>query len=42
MKKGIGKQWRPRSDAEERGVWSGPLLFALSLEISTNHDDNKN
>ena len=24
----IGKQWRPRSDAAERGVWSGSTLFA--------------
>ena len=23
-----GKQCRPRSDAAERGVWSGPSLFA--------------
>ena len=24
----IGKQYRPRSDAAERGVWSGSTLFA--------------
>ena len=29
----LGKQWRPRSDAAERGVWSGSPLFAKSLAI---------
>ena len=24
----IDKQWRPRSDAAERGVWSGSALIA--------------
>ena len=38
----IGKPFRPRSDAAERGVWSGSKLFALSSEISTKHDNNKN
>ena len=27
----IGKQCRPRSDAVERGVWSGYLLFAYGM-----------
>ena len=30
----IGKQCRPRSDAAERGVWSGSTLFTLSTRIS--------
>ena len=38
----IGKKCRPRSDAAERGVWSGSTLFALRSEISTQHDNNKN
>ena len=29
-KRDIGKQCRPRSDAEERGVWSESTLFALT------------
>ena len=41
-KRDIGNQRRPRSDAAERGVWSGFTLFALSSEISTKHDNNKN
>ena len=28
----IGKQWMPRSDATERGVWSGYPLFAYRIE----------
>ena len=32
-KRVIGKQCRPRSDAAERGVWSGSSLFANSLAI---------
>ena len=32
-KRVIGKQCRPRSDAAERGVWSGSPLFANSLTI---------
>ena len=32
-KMGTGKQWRPRSDAAERGVWSGSPLFANDLAI---------
>ena len=32
-KRVIGKQCRPRSDAAERGVWSGSPLFANSLAI---------
>ena len=27
----IGKQCRPRSDATERGVWSGSYLFAYII-----------
>ena len=42
LKRDIGKQYRPRSDAAERGVWSGSKLFALSSDISTKHDNNKN
>ena len=37
----IGRQRSPRSDAAERGVWSGSTLFLLSSEISTKHDNNK-
>ena len=40
-KRDTGKQCRPRSDAEERGVWWGSLLFALSSEIPTKHADYK-
>ena len=32
-KRVIDKQCRPRSDAAERGVWSGSALFANSLAI---------
>ena len=32
-KRVIGKQYRPRSDAAKRGVWSGSPLFANSLDI---------
>ena len=32
-KRVIGKRRRPRSDAAERGVWSGSPLFANSLAI---------
>ena len=31
----INKQFRPRSDAAERGVWSGSTRFSLSSDIST-------
>ena len=41
-KRDIGKQCRPRSDAAERGVWSGSTMFALRSEISTKHDNNNN
>ena len=41
-KRDICKQCRPRSDAAERGVWSGSTLFALSSDISIKHDNNKN
>ena len=39
-KRDIGKQCISRSDAAERGVWSGSTLFALSSGISTKHDNN--
>ena len=29
QKRDIGKEYRPRSDAAERGVWSGSTYFAL-------------
>ena len=32
-KRVTGKQFRPRSDAAERGVWSGSPLFANTLTI---------
>ena len=32
-KRVLGKQYRPRSDAAEHGIWSGSLLFANSLAI---------
>ena len=41
-KRDNGKQCRPRSDAAERGVWSGSTLFALNSGISMNHGNNKN
>ena len=41
-KRDIGKQYRPRSDTADRGVWSGSILFALSSDISTKHGNNKN
>ena len=37
----IGKQCRPRSDAAERGVWSGSTLLALNTGISLKHGINK-
>ena len=30
---GLCKQYRPRSDAAERGVWSGSILFAIHIAI---------
>ena len=41
-KRDIGKQCKPRSDAAERGVWSGSTLFALNTGISLKHGINKN
>ena len=41
-KRDISKQCRPRSDAAERGVWSGSTLFVLSTGTSLNHGNNKN
>ena len=41
-KRDIGKQCRPRSDAAERGVWSGSTLFAISLEISIKYGNSEN
>ena len=41
-KRDTDKQWRPWSDAAERGVWSGSILFALSSEIPTKPGNNKN
>ena len=32
-KRDIGQQCRPRSDATERGVWSGTTPFALATGI---------
>ena len=40
-KRDIGKQCRPRSDAAERGVWSGSTLFALRTGISFKLGNNK-
>ena len=40
-KKDICKQCRLRSDAAERGVWSGSTLFAINSGISINHGNNK-
>ena len=37
-----GKQCGPRSDAPERGVRSGSILFALSSEIRIKRGNNKN
>ena len=39
-KRDIDKQYKPRSDAAERGVWSGSTLFALRSDLSTKHDNN--
>ena len=41
-KRGIGKQCRSRSDAAERGVWSGSILFVLGTGISIKHGNNAN
>ena len=41
-KRGIGKQYRPRSDAAECSVWSGSTLIALNPGISIKHGNNKN
>ena len=41
-KRDIGKQCRLRSDAAERGVWSGSTLFALNMEISTKDGNDEN
>ena len=39
----IGKQNSPRCDAAERGVPSGPFLFAFNREISSKNEiKNKN
>ena len=38
IKGNIGKQCSPRSDAAERGVWSGYTLFTLSTEIQTGNE----
>ena len=38
----IGKQYKPRSDAAERGVWSGSTLFAFTTGISIKHGNNQN
>ena len=41
-KRDIGKQSRLKSDATERGVWSGFILIALNTGISIKHGENKN
>ena len=41
MKRDIDKQSRPRSDATERGVWSGSTLFASNTGISIKHGNKK-
>ena len=41
-RKDTGKQYRPRSDAAERGVWSRSTLFALNTEIPIRTVMNKN
>ena len=41
-KRGICKQCRPRSDAADRGVWSGSSLIELNIWISIKHGNNKN
>ena len=40
-KRQICKQWRPRSDAAERGVWSGSTPFVLNTETSLTNDNTK-
>ena len=40
LKRDIGKQCRSRSDAAERGVWSGPSLFSLNTGISIKQGNN--
>ena len=37
-----GKQCRPRSDAAERGFWSGSTLLTLKTGIAIKHGCNKN
>ena len=34
LKRVTGKQRKPKTDAAERGVWSGSKLFALKTRIS--------
>ena len=41
-KRDISKQCGLRSDAAERGFWSGSALFALNSGISMKHGNNKN
>ena len=41
-KEDFGKQCRLRSDATERGIWSGFTRFALNTGISIKHGDSKN
>ena len=40
-KRDLCKQCRPRSDAAERGVWSGSTLFALRMGISLISNNTK-
>ena len=38
-KRDIVKEWRPRSDVEKRGVWSGSTLLAIHTDISIINDN---
>ena len=38
----IDKQCRPRPEATERAVWSGPTLFALNKWDSIKYSNDKN
>ena len=40
-KRDIGKQCRPRSDAAQRGVWSGSTLFALGSGITLKQSQHR-
>ena len=42
VRRDIGKQCRPRSDAAECGIWAGSTLFASNTGISIKHGNTRN